>query len=83
MLQLNRRKFLYSGVALSATAALGPHILAMSSEGAWQPGNSVSQEACTGPSVQPQFGGDCNFINWRQQGLSLGEKAVHNRQYTR
>jgi len=83
MLQLNRRRFLYSGVAVSAAAALGPHIWAMSSEGAGEPSNPVSQEACTGPSVQPQFGGDCNFVNWRQQGLSLGEKAFHNRQYIR
>ena len=83
MVQLNRRKFLYSSFAATAATALAPHLLAASSEGVLQPSNPVSQEERTGPSVQPQFGGDCDLINWRQQGLSLGEKTVHYRQYLR
>jgi hypothetical protein len=80
MHQLNRREFLYSGVAVSAATALAPHLPAMSSEIARQPGNPVSQEACSGPSVQPECERGRNFVNWREQGLNLGKRRVRNRQ---
>jgi hypothetical protein len=83
MSPLNRREFLYGSVAVSAATALAPHLSAMLSESAWKPRNPVSQEACTPPGVQPQFGRNVNFVNWREQGLNLGEKAVRNRQYLR
>jgi hypothetical protein len=80
MSPLNRREFLYSSVAALAATALASHLLAMSSEGARQPDNPVSQEAYTGPSVLSQFERDSNFVNWREQGLNLGAR---NRQYLR
>jgi hypothetical protein len=83
MVQLNRRKFLYSSVAVSAATALAPYLLAASTDEAWQPSNPVSQEACKGSSVQPNFGGDRNFVNWRQQGACFGKRAVRNRQFPR
>jgi hypothetical protein len=81
MIQLNRRKFLYASAAVSAATAFAPHLFA--SEGLWQPGNSAPTEACTGPSIQPQFGKDCDFVNWREQGLNLGEGTVNYLQYLR
>jgi hypothetical protein len=81
MSPLNRREFLYSSVAVAAATALAPHLLAMSSEGARQPSDPVSQEACAGPRVQPQFRSDPNFVNWREQGLNLAGKASHSRHY--
>jgi hypothetical protein len=78
MSPLNRREFLYSSFAVSAATALAPHLLAMSSENAQQ-SHTVSQEACTAPSIQPQFGGGSDFVNWREQGLNLGERSFRNR----
>lgn len=80
MSPLNRREFLLNGAAVSAAAVLAPHLSAMSSEGAQQSGNTVSQETCTVPAVQPQFRRETNFVNWREQGLYLGERAVRNQQ---
>jgi hypothetical protein len=83
MSPLNRREFLYTSVAVSIATVLARHLSAMSSEGARQPSHPVSQEACTEPSVQPQFGRSLNFVNWREQGLNLGEKAFRSRQFLR
>jgi len=81
MSPLNRREFLYSSAAVSAVTALMPYLSAMSSEGSWQPGNPVSQRARTEPNPQPQFERGGIVVNWREQGLNLGRKAFHNRQY--
>lgn len=78
MSPLNRREFLYSSVAASASAALAPHLLAMSREGAPQPSNPVPQQACTGLGVRPQFAGCSSFVNWREQGLNFRGRAVRN-----
>jgi hypothetical protein len=80
MVQINRRKFLCSSVAVSAAAALAPHLLTASTGKALQLSNPA---ACMGPSVPPQFGGERNFVNWRQQGASFGRKTVRNRQCIR
>ena len=78
MVQLNRRQFLYSGVAFSAAAAFGPHVWPMSSEDALRT-NNAPQEVYTGPGIQPQFVEGCNFLSWREQGLRLGENVVRYR----
>lgn len=78
MSPLNRREFLYSSLAVSAATALAPHLLAMPSEGARQSGNPVSQQANAGSFVQPQFETDYGIVNWREQGLNLGERVVRN-----
>ncbi len=80
MVQLNRREFLYGGVAASAATTL-PHLWAMSSEDTRQPGNLLSHEANTAPSLQ--FERNYNFTNWREQGLNFSEKVRRNRQYPR
>ena len=83
MSPLNRREFLYSSVAVSAATALAPHILAASSEGERRARNYAVPDAPTVQSVQPRFGGDWNFVHWRQGGLSVGEAVVHYGQYPR
>lgn len=79
MSPLNRRDFLLSGVA--AAAALAPHLSAMTSEGAARPCKPVLQKVR--PSLQPRFGREQNFVNWREQGLNFGEKSYRDRQCIR
>jgi hypothetical protein len=83
MAQLNRREFLRKSVAVSTATALAPHIWAASSEGERRAPNYAVQDARTVQSVQPRFGGDWNFVHWRQGGLSVGEAVVHYGQYPR
>lgn len=83
MLQLNRREFLLSSAAVTAATALAPHLWAAPSEGAWQSSNSVSQETSAAPFPQPQFGGDRDFLNWRQQGVNLRGEVAHYWRYAR
>lgn len=82
MCPLNRREFLYTGVAVSAAVAFVHHLPAMPSESARQPGNPVWQALYTAPSL-PQFGEGSNFVNWREQGLNFGQSAVPRRQFLR
>ena len=80
MSPLNRREFIYCSFAVSTTAALEPHLLAVSPDLARQPGISLSQEVRKGWSIQPQFERDGNVVvNWREQGLNFSANAVRNR----
>lgn len=81
MVQVNRRQFLYSGVAVSAAVALGSHMAGISSEALCGAGNDVLQEDRAAPDKQLFHGAGKDLFTWRQEGLNLTGGVSHFRQY--
>lgn len=79
MSPLNRREFIFSGVAVSAATVLAIH-LSSPSEIALEACRPVAEEAGARPAIRWQFDRDRDFVSWREQGWSLCGGAFPNRQ---